>query len=84
TLSWVGCQQEPGGLIADFRTTEIYPRVDPPEKWEAVEAAVPLSPRRGRFKAPDEPITSLFEARRCGAPHHYMQATTPLPGSGFA
>ena len=48
---------------ADIRTTEIYLRVDPSEKLEAVEAAVPLSLRRGRFKAPDELITSLFEPR---------------------
>jgi integrase/recombinase XerD len=48
---------------ADIRTTEIYLRVDPSEKLEAVEVAVPLSLRRGRFKAPDELITSLFEPR---------------------
>lgn len=47
---------------ADIRTTEIYLRVDPSEKLEAVEAVVPLGLRRGRFKAPDALITSLFEA----------------------
>jgi site-specific recombinase XerD len=46
---------------ADIRTTEVYLRVDPSEKLEAVEAAVPLGLRRGRFKAPDALITSLFE-----------------------
>jgi integrase/recombinase XerD len=46
---------------ADIRTTEIYLRVDPSEKLEAVEAVVPLGLRRGRFKAPDALITSLFE-----------------------
>lgn len=46
---------------ADIRTTEVYLRVDPSEKLEAVEAAVPLALRRGRFKAPDALITSLFE-----------------------
>jgi integrase/recombinase XerD len=46
---------------ADIRTTEIYLRVDPSEKLEAVEAVVPLGLRRGRFKAPDSLITSLFE-----------------------
>jgi integrase/recombinase XerD len=46
---------------ADVRTTEVYLRVDPSEKLEAVEATVPLSLRRGRFKAPDGLITSLFE-----------------------
>ena len=34
---------------ADIRTTEIYLRVDPSEKLEAVEAVVPLGLRRGRF-----------------------------------
>ncbi len=45
----------------DIRTTEIYLRVDPSEKLEAVEAVVPLALRRGRFKAPDALIASLFE-----------------------
>lgn len=48
---------------ADIRTTEIYLRVDPSEKLEAVEAVLPLGLRRGRFKAPDALIASLFEAR---------------------
>jgi integrase/recombinase XerD len=47
---------------ADIRTTEIYLRVDPSEKLEAVEAVVPLGLRRGRFKAPDALITSLFQS----------------------
>lgn len=46
---------------SDIRTTEIYLRVDPSEKLEAVEAVVPLGLRRGRFKAPDALIASLFE-----------------------
>lgn len=46
---------------ADIRTTEIYLRVDPSEKLEAVEAVLPLALRRGRFKAPDALIASLFE-----------------------
>jgi integrase/recombinase XerD len=46
---------------ADIRTTEIYLRVDPTEKLEAVEAVLPLGLRRGRFKAPDALIASLFE-----------------------
>jgi site-specific recombinase XerD len=45
---------------ADIRTTEIYLRVDPSEKLEAVQAVVPLALRRGRFKAPDALIASLF------------------------
>lgn len=46
---------------ADIRTTEIYLRVDPSEKLEAVEAILPLGLRRGKFKAPDALIASLFE-----------------------
>ncbi len=42
---------------ADIRTTEIYLRMDPSEKLEAV---VPPELRRGRFKAPDALIASLL------------------------
>jgi hypothetical protein len=35
--------------------------VDPSEKLEAVEAVVPPGLRRGRFKAPDALIASLFD-----------------------
>ena len=48
---------------ADTRTTEIYLRVDPSEKLEVVEAVLPLGLRRGRFKAPDALIASLFAPR---------------------
>jgi site-specific recombinase XerD len=44
---------------SDIRTTEIYLRVDPSEKLEAMEAVLPPSLRRGRFKAPDALIASL-------------------------
>jgi hypothetical protein len=42
-----------------MRTTEIYLRVDPSEKLEAMEAVLPPSLRRGRFKAPDALIACL-------------------------
>lgn len=45
---------------ADIRTTEVYLRMDPNEKLEAVEAVVPPELRRGRFKAPDALIASLL------------------------
>jgi integrase len=35
---------------ADVRTTEIYLRLDLSEKLEAVEAVLPPTLRRGRFK----------------------------------
>ena len=46
---------------ADIRTTEVYLRMDPSEKLEAVEAVIPPALRRGRFKAPDALIASLLE-----------------------
>jgi integrase/recombinase XerD len=55
---------------ADIRTTEIYLRVDPSEKLEAVEAVLPLGLRRGRFKAPDALIASLFDPQLCGVQPH--------------
>lgn len=45
---------------ADIRTTEIYLRIDPSEKLEAVEAVIPPALRRGKFKAPDALIASLL------------------------
>lgn len=49
---------------ADVSTTEVYLRMDPSEKLEAVEAVVPPGLRRGKFKAPDALIASLFEGGR--------------------
>ena len=46
---------------ADVRTTEVYLRMDPSEKLEAVEAVVPPELRRGRFRAPDALIASLLK-----------------------
>ena len=46
---------------ADIRTTEIYLRIDPSEKLEAVEAMVPPTLRKGKFKAPDALIASLLQ-----------------------
>jgi integrase/recombinase XerD len=54
---------------ADVRTTEIYLRVDPTEKLEAIEAVIPPTLRRGRFKAPDALIASLREPALCGVKH---------------
>ena len=45
---------------ADVRTTEVYLRVDPTEKLQAVEAVLPPDLRRGRFKPPDALIASLL------------------------
>lgn len=45
---------------ADIRTTEVYLRMDPSEKLEAIEAVLPPALRRGRFRAPDALIASLM------------------------
>jgi site-specific recombinase XerD len=52
---------------ADIRTTEMYLRIDPSEKLEAVEAVLPPGLRRGRFTAPDALIASLTATGLCGA-----------------
>jgi site-specific recombinase XerD len=44
---------------ASVQTTEIYVRADPSEKLDALDAVLPPSLRRGRFKAPDKLIASL-------------------------
>ena len=49
---------------ADVRTTEVYLRIDPSEKLEAIEGLVPPALRRGRFKAPDALISSMMDDRR--------------------
>ncbi len=46
---------------ADVKTTEVYLRIDPTEKLEAVEAVLPPALRRGRFRAPDALIASLLD-----------------------
>lgn len=46
---------------ANVQTTEIYLRADPTEKLEAIEAVIPPSLKRGRFRAPDKLIALLHE-----------------------
>ena len=41
------------------QTTEIYTRVDPSEKLDAIEALVPPTLRRGRFRPPDKLMALL-------------------------
>ena len=47
---------------AHMQTTEIYTRVDPSVKLEALESVVPPKLRSGRFKATDKLIASLRAA----------------------
>ena len=48
---------------ARLQTSEIYIRADPTEKLDAIEAVVPPSLRRGRFRAPDKLLATLKEGR---------------------
>lgn len=44
---------------AQMQTTEIYLRMDPTEKIDAIEKVTPPSLKRGRFTAPDKLIAAL-------------------------
>ena len=44
---------------SSIQSTEVYLRADPTEKLETMSAIVPLSLKRGRFRAPDKLIASL-------------------------
>ncbi len=47
---------------ADIQTTEMYLRIDPTEKLDAIEAVVPPTLRPGRFRVPDALIALLQPA----------------------
>lgn len=49
---------------ASAQTTEIYVRADPTEKLEAIDAVLPPTLRRGRFRAPDKLLASLHPSRQ--------------------
>ena len=44
---------------SNLTTTEVYVRADPTEKLEAIEAVVPPSLRKGKFRAPDKLLALL-------------------------
>ena len=48
---------------SNLTTTEVYVRADPTEKLEAIEAVVPPSLRRGKFRPPDK-LLALLKAKR--------------------
>jgi len=48
---------------ANQQTTEIYLRVDPSEKLDAIESRLPPQLRRGRFRAPDKLLDMLRPKR---------------------
>lgn len=49
---------------ATMQTTEVYVRADPMAKLEAIDAVLPPSLRRGRFRAPDKLLDSLRPSRK--------------------
>jgi hypothetical protein len=44
---------------SSLTTTEVYVRADPTEKLEAIEAIVPPSLRKGKFRPPDKLLALL-------------------------
>ena len=44
---------------SNLTTTEVYVRADPTEKLEAIEAVVPPSLRKGKFRPPDKLLAFL-------------------------
>jgi site-specific recombinase XerD len=51
---------------ASVQTTEMYTRVDPKTKLEALDAVTPPHLRRGRFRPPDKLIAMLRAPTLCG------------------
>lgn len=47
---------------SSLTTTEVYVRADPTEKLEAIEAVVPPSLRKGKFRPPDK-LLALLKAK---------------------
>jgi site-specific recombinase XerD len=47
---------------SNLTTTEVYVRADPTEKLEAIEAVVPPSLRKGKFRPPDK-LLALLKAK---------------------
>jgi len=54
---------------ASVQTTEMYTRVDPKIKLEALNAVTPPHLRKGRFRPPDKLIAMLRAPMLCGVPN---------------
>lgn len=52
---------------SSIQSTEIYTRVDPTDKLDAINAVVPPQLRKGRFRPPDRLIASLKDKSLWGA-----------------
>ena len=60
---------------ASMQTTEMYTRVDPKTKLEALNAVTPPNLRKGRFRPPDKLIATLRDPTLCGARQLGKRAT---------
>lgn len=49
---------------ANVQTTEMYVRADPVARLDALNAVIPPTLRKGRFKAPDELIAAVTTGSR--------------------
>jgi len=52
---------------ASIETTEVYLQTDPRQKLDTIDAILPATLRRGRFRAPDKLIAALTPAKRTRA-----------------
>ena len=69
---------------SNLTTTEVYVRADPTEKLEAIEAVVPPSLRKGKFRPPDKLLALaegqvLMESRKGVMPRAACPFAVPLP-----
>jgi site-specific recombinase XerC len=63
---------------SNLTTTEVYVRADPTEKLEAIEAVVPPSLRKGKFRPPDK-VLALLKGKLNGE----SEGRTPCVASPF-
>ncbi len=68
---------------ASTQTTEMYTRVDPKTKLEALNAVTPPHLRKGRFRPPDKLIAMLRDPTLCGVRQH-AEADTVGPTTGVS
>jgi site-specific recombinase XerD len=63
---------------ASVQTTEMYTRVDPKTKLEALDAVTPPHLRRGHFRPPDKLIAMLRTSTLCGVRQYAKGANMRL------
>jgi site-specific recombinase XerD len=66
---------------SSIQTTEIYTRVDPTDKLDALYAVVPPQLRKGRFRPPDKLIALLKGSSLWGQKPHDHKTTSNLRGN---